>query len=148
MVSSLSAGDNFASVHQSVLGHLPWHPHSLEVLRQEYLTEKAQYDHFALEQVAEKVQESAPGNARLQTQVGGGYSLEQAAQWAGQPFGRAGLGVERFQSRLLQAFEQFVLLARASSYQQSPPRKWTRTYIYVLRRAPGQTSLDFQLVAA
>ena len=71
--------------------------------------EKAQYDHFALEQLAEKAQESARGKAHSQSQVGGGYDLEQAAQWAGPPFGPAGLGVERFQSRLLKAFEPLEL---------------------------------------
>ncbi len=71
--------------------------------------EKAQYDHFALEQVAEKVQKSARGKAHLQSQGGGGYDLEQAAQSADPPFGQAGLGVERFQSRLLKAFEPLEL---------------------------------------
>ena len=147
-MSILSADDSLASAHQSVLDHQPLHPHSLEVRRLEYLTGKARYDHFAPEKVAEKVQESAPGKAHLQSRVGGGCNLEQAAQWAGSPFGRAGLGVELFQNRLLQAFEQLGLQVQTLGYQQIPPCRWIQTYIYILSRAPGQASLDFQLVAA
>lgn len=101
----MSAGDSLASVHQSVRDRQPLHPRNLEVLRREYRTGKAQYDHFALELRVEKVQEIAPGTAHLRSRVGGGYDLEQAAQWAALPFGRAGLGAERFQSRLLQALQ-------------------------------------------
>lgn len=92
-----------------MLDHPPLHPHSLEVLRQEYLTEKAQYDRFALEHEAEKVRESAQWKAHWQNQVGEGCNLKQAAQWVDPPFGRAGLGEERSQNRLLQAFERIVL---------------------------------------
>lgn len=73
-------GSNLASVHQLELDHPPSHPHSLEALRQEYLTEKAQHDHFAPEQLAEKVQESALRRAHLQSQMGGDYNLESAPQ--------------------------------------------------------------------
>lgn len=75
--SAVRIGKNKCGKDNSrVLDHPPLHPHSLEVLRQEYLTERVQYDHFALELVAEKVQESAPGKAHLQSQVDGGYDLE------------------------------------------------------------------------
>lgn len=80
MVSNLFAGSSLASVHQLELDHPPLHPHSLEALRQEYPTEKAQHDHFALGQLAEKVQESALGRVHLQSQVGGDYNLEWAPQ--------------------------------------------------------------------
>ena len=74
-VLSLSAGDNSASVRQLVLGRLPLRPHSLEVLRQGYLMEKVLCDHFALEYLAERIQEKALRKARLQSHVGVGYDL-------------------------------------------------------------------------
>ena len=138
---------NLASVHQSVLEYLPLHLHSWEVLRKEYLTEKAQHDHFALGQLVLMFQESAPAKVRLQSRVGGGYNSREAAQWAGSPSGRARPGVERFQSRLLQASEPLGLKAQASGYQQSLRREWIQTHVNFLSRAPRQACLDFQLVA-
>ena len=85
--------------------------------------EKAQHGHFALEWVADKFQESAPAKVHSQCRMGVGDGSEKAAQQVGPPFGRVGLGVEQFQSRLLQAFEQLGPRAQASGYQRSLSRE-------------------------